>query len=331
MHAVEHAFAGHFDDRIGGRVDDIGVAAGTAGQAVGTRAAIERIVAAFAEQRVGAVFTEQRVGAAAAFEPVVAGVAEQPVVAVVADEQVVVPKVALVEEAFAGQFLHAGEELPDVETVIVLEGAQGEKTMAWADVEATESDVDVDAAWRAVEAEDLITLIYTSGTTGPPKGVQLVHRNLMAAVQGVEALIRFPDGSKVISWLPSAHIAERMAHHYLPIVYAMTITCCPNPREVVAVPAFGQADLVLRRAEDLGEAQGRHGGVPGLGRGRRAEARVARRSHAQGRARAGRRAGARRPSRDGRGGRPAAVLRHPRDARLRRGRRGERRRRADPA
>jgi long-chain acyl-CoA synthetase len=60
-----------------------------------------------------------------------------------------------------------------------------------------------------------------------------VHRNLMAATRGVEQLIRFPDGSKVISWLPSAHIAERMAHHYLPIVYAMTITTCPNPREVV--------------------------------------------------------------------------------------------------
>ena len=50
-------------------------------------------------------------------------------------------------------------------------------------MEATESDLDVEAAWRAVEPEDLITLIYTSGTTGPPKGVQLVHRNLMAATR----------------------------------------------------------------------------------------------------------------------------------------------------
>ncbi len=143
-------------------------------------------------------------------------------------------KVAIVEELFSGQFLPAREQLPALETVIVLEGARAEGTVAWADVEATESDFDVEAAWRAVEPEDLITLIYTSGTTGPPKGVQLVHRNLMTATRGVEELIRFPDGSKVISWLPAAHIAERMAHHYLPIVYAMTITCCPNPREVVA-------------------------------------------------------------------------------------------------
>src|SRR5213078_3531498 len=34
--------------------------------------------------------------------------------------------------------------------------------------------------------------------------------------------------------LPAAHIAERMAHHYIPVIYAGTITCCPNPREVVS-------------------------------------------------------------------------------------------------
>src|SRR5215216_132800 len=49
-----------------------------------------------------------------------------------------------------------------------------------------------------------------------------------------EGVIHFPDGSKVISWLPAAHVAERNAHHYLPIVFAMTVTCCPNPREIVA-------------------------------------------------------------------------------------------------
>ncbi len=38
----------------------------------------------------------------------------------------------------------------------------------------------------------------------------------------------------MISWLPSAHIAERNAHHYIPIVYAGSITCCPNPREILS-------------------------------------------------------------------------------------------------
>jgi long-chain acyl-CoA synthetase len=143
-------------------------------------------------------------------------------------------KVALVEDAYLDVFQQARGELPALETLIVLEGERGEETTAWDDVEGADPDFDVDAAWRAVGPEDLLTLIYTSGTTGPPKGVELTHSNLLAAVQSVEEIIQFPDAAKVISWLPAAHIAERAAHHYLPLVYAMTITCCDNPREVIS-------------------------------------------------------------------------------------------------
>src|SRR3954451_4296468 len=143
-------------------------------------------------------------------------------------------RVAIVEESFSGAFLAARDNLPDLETVVVLEGAQGEGTVAWADVEGSDPDFDGEAAAAAVEPDDLLTLIYTSGTTGPPKGVQLSHRNVMAAVRATRDIVRFPDGSRVISWLPSAHIAERQAHHYLPVAYAMTVTCCPNPREIAA-------------------------------------------------------------------------------------------------
>jgi long-subunit acyl-CoA synthetase (AMP-forming) len=129
-------------------------------------------------------------------------------------------RVALVEAAFADAFRAADT---DVEHLLVLEDG-------WPTVEG----FDAEPHWRAVEPEDVVTLIYTSGTTGPPKGVQLVHRNLVAATRSTESLIQFPEGSKVISWLPAAHIAERMAHHYLPIVFAMSVTTCPNPREVVA-------------------------------------------------------------------------------------------------
>jgi long-subunit acyl-CoA synthetase (AMP-forming) len=143
-------------------------------------------------------------------------------------------KVAIVEDAYLDVFQQARAELPALESLIVLEGERGDGTTAWEDVEGADPDFDVDSAWRAVGPEDLLTLIYTSGTTGPPKGVELVHANLLAAVESIEQMIQFPDAAKVISWLPSAHIAERAAHHYLPIVYAITITCCDNPREVVS-------------------------------------------------------------------------------------------------
>src|SRR3954468_4771867 len=100
--------------------------------------------------------------------------------------------------------------------------------------EPADPGFDPEPHWRAIGPDDILTLIYTSGTTGPPKGVQIAHREQMAAASAVEERVRFPDDSRVISWLPSAHVAERTAQHYLPIVYAMTITTCPDPREIGA-------------------------------------------------------------------------------------------------
>ena len=57
-----------------------------------------------------------------------------------------------------------------LEHVVVIDG---DGPLRLEDVEGSNPDFDVEAAWRAVEPEDLLTLIYTSGTTGPPKGVQL--------------------------------------------------------------------------------------------------------------------------------------------------------------
>ena len=149
----------------------------------------------------------------------------------------------------------------------MVEGARGADTIGWDEVEGADPDFDPEPHWRAVGPEDVLTLIYTSGTTGPPKGVQLVHRNIMAAVRVADDVIQFPDGAKVISWLPAAHIAERNAHHYLPIVFAMTITTLPEPARDRRLPAGRQADLVLRGAAHLREAQGGPGG-PSLLAGR---------------------------------------------------------------
>jgi len=150
--------------------------------------------------------------------------------------------VVFCEQAFLPQVLAAREQLPLVEHVVVIDsttdsvgGARApDGCLALADVEAGGGGFDVEASVAAIEPEDTLTLIYTSGTTGPPKGVVLQHRNLLSAVEGIEALIQFPHGGRVISWLPAAHIAERAAHHYLPIVYGLQVTCCPNPREVLS-------------------------------------------------------------------------------------------------
>ena len=80
----------------------------------------------------------------------------------------------------------------------------------------------------------MLTLIYTSGTTGPPKGVQITHANICETVRSYDELIEFPDGGRIVSYLPMAHVAERNVSHYLPMLCGFTITCCPDPREVIA-------------------------------------------------------------------------------------------------
>ena len=142
--------------------------------------------------------------------------------------------VAVVEQAYLAPLLAARKDLPNLSHVIVVDGEAPPGTISLADVEGSNPEFDPSTASAEIRPDDLATLIYTSGTTGPPKGVQLSHRNIMAAAQAVEQVIRFDAGARVISWLPAAHIAERMAHHYIPVIYAGTVTCCPNPREVLA-------------------------------------------------------------------------------------------------
>jgi long-chain acyl-CoA synthetase len=142
--------------------------------------------------------------------------------------------VAIVEQAFLAAVLEARRNLPALEHVIVVDGDAPAGVLALKDVEGSDPDFDARTAAAEVSPDDLLTLIYTSGTTGHPKGVQLTHQAVMSTAKNVREVIEFPAGSRVISWLPSAHIAERMAHHYIPVIYAGTVTCAPNPREVLS-------------------------------------------------------------------------------------------------
>jgi long-chain acyl-CoA synthetase len=60
---------------------------------------------------------------------------------------------------------------------------------------------------------DIITINYTSGTTGDPKGVVLTHANAVAATSGSMILMEQKDEDYGCSFLPLAHIYERLAEH----------------------------------------------------------------------------------------------------------------------
>ncbi|MEX2194748.1 MAG: AMP-dependent synthetase/ligase [Thermoleophilaceae bacterium] len=141
--------------------------------------------------------------------------------------------VLVTEQAFADRILKA-KDGTSLEHVVVVDGDAPEGAMTLEELEAGGADdFDFEAAWKAVGADDHLTIIYTSGTTGPPKGVQLTHGNLAEAVRAFDQVIAFPSDGRVVSWLPMAHIAERACSQYLPMMLGFTATCCPNPKEVV--------------------------------------------------------------------------------------------------
>jgi long-chain acyl-CoA synthetase len=88
------------------------------------------------------------------------------------------------------------------------------------------------------DPDDLASLIYTSGTTGRPKGVELTHRNFRANVDGCYR--RFgprPDReggaispeATTLSFLPLAHVFERLAGHFLMFAAGATVAYAESP------------------------------------------------------------------------------------------------------
>jgi long-subunit acyl-CoA synthetase (AMP-forming) len=144
-------------------------------------------------------------------------------------------RVIVTEQAFLEQVLEARQRVDALEHVVVIDGEAPEGTISIEELEAMgDGDFDFEAAWRAVEPEDVLCLIYTSGTTGPPKGVQLTHANMLAVWGACEEIQETKLGGRGISFLPSAHIADRWAQHYGQMLFGTCLHCCPNPREMVA-------------------------------------------------------------------------------------------------
>jgi long-chain acyl-CoA synthetase len=75
---------------------------------------------------------------------------------------------------------------------------------------------EVDARTAALRPEDPATILYTSGTTGDPKGVELSHRNVLFDCEAGLRIIGPESTILSVSYLPYAHIAERILSLYNP-------------------------------------------------------------------------------------------------------------------
>jgi long-chain acyl-CoA synthetase len=133
-------------------------------------------------------------------------------------------------------------ELPDLRRVVILDGDApdlGGWVTTWAaalvqgDAFGRARPGLLASRWQAVSPGDLAGLIYTSGTTGTPKGVMLTHRNLTWTAQAtMECLPGSPD-DRVLSYLPLAHVLERVVSHLRQVASGCRIYFCPSIDQVM--------------------------------------------------------------------------------------------------
>lgn len=143
-------------------------------------------------------------------------------------------KLAFVEDAgFLIRFLEVRDRLPGLQQLGVLRDPEGAAPgdVFGADALFGANPIDLEESAQVAQPDDLATMIYTSGTTGPPKGVMLTQRNVAWTVESFRRALELDDlpGKRVVSYLPMAHIAERMVSHYQQIFFALEVTSCPDP------------------------------------------------------------------------------------------------------
>ncbi|HWU20539.1 MAG TPA: AMP-binding protein, partial [Nocardioides sp.] len=121
--------------------------------------------------------------------------------------------------------------------------AGDDRFVSWADFvtagrEWFAADPDAVAARVAgVRAEDAVTILYTSGTTGDPKGVVLTHQAVLYEAACSLETSGAPGEVVFVSYLPFAHIAERMLGMYIPQVIGGEIHLIADPAHLLGALA----------------------------------------------------------------------------------------------
>src|SRR5215207_862906 len=143
------------------------------------------------------------------------------------------PVVAFTERALLPLMAAAARTQPSVRHVVLVDGRE-HKAIALDDVEERgSSGLDLRAAARATDPEDVATLVYTSGASGAPKGVELTHANVLAAARAAQERLDLAPHGRLVSYLPAAHIVDRwLSHHHGTLRLGCTVTCVPDPRQV---------------------------------------------------------------------------------------------------
>lgn len=147
----------------------------------------------------------------------------------------------LEDDDFLQRFQAVRDKIPTIEHIAMIESdGAGEDILKFSEMmEAEPADLAAEA--ESSELTDAATIIYTSGTTGPPKGVVLTHENVAWTLESVGQSMREQTdiddfaGKRHVSYLPMAHVMERLLGHYYMMDFASRVFCCPETSQMPAV------------------------------------------------------------------------------------------------
>lgn len=152
-------------------------------------------------------------------------------------------KVLIVENhALLDQISSMRDELPMLRRVIVIDGEPPGLegwAITWEDALRRGEDFGrtrpglLTSRWQAIAPEDMASLIYTSGTTGVPKGAILTHANLTWTAQATMECLPGDPSDLVLSYLPLAHVLERVVSHLRQLITGCQVYFCPSIDQVM--------------------------------------------------------------------------------------------------
>lgn len=154
-------------------------------------------------------------------------------------------KLAVLEDdGFIGRFDQVRDRLTTLENIVVVDPSDDtDAAHIRLDDLMTRPPADLAEAATIGAPDDLATIIYTSGTTGPPKGVMLTNHNIVWSLESISRSMREQTdlgslaGFRHVSYLPMAHVMERLLGHYYMVEFATQVTCCPETSQVAAYAA----------------------------------------------------------------------------------------------
>jgi long-chain acyl-CoA synthetase len=171
-------------------------------------------------------------------------------------------RVAIVEDAEQLQkIIDAKKDVPKLEHVFVWDARGIEDVMAkhpfvhpFSEALATKPDrVRVEERVGQIDPEATAIIVYTSGTTGPPKGAMISHQNVITLLTG-SAIIEFDEDDSSLSFLPMAHVAERVLAFYGRInygtatAYATSVPAVLQEVQELRPSIFGSVPRIFEKA-----------------------------------------------------------------------------------